>query len=137
MKILPTILKIQRCEVIMQSIIKNSIVNRSTIKDEQNSVAQQIFQMNATRVGRNFELVVGNERVKSANLVALMIKQSLDKESHILNEKSRARKFMLNLTQEIHDFYLKEVRHKEPLSITFLQAASFCNLVKQLVKINS
>lgn len=94
---------------------------------------QKLFRLNSSKVGRLFELVIGNERVKSANLVELMLKQSLNKEEIILNNRSRVRNFLLDVTVENYEFFSKS-HHKESLSIVFLQAASFVKAVKYIIK---
>lgn len=139
LKFLPTVLKIQRSEVIMQSIVKNSILNSlknsspSSNEDAPtNSINQQIFLLNASRVGRMFDLVVGNERVKSANLVSLLLKQSINPSEEILNIRSRIRRLILKVTPEHQELFLKS-KHKEPLSINYLQASSFAHIVKNII----
>lgn len=133
LKFLPTVLKIQRSEVIMQTIVKNSIINNSNGSlNNETPIEQKIFLLNASRIGRMFDLVVGNERVKSSNLVALMLKQNLKPDEEILGPRSRARRLILDVTQENQDFFARST-HKEPLSINYLQASCFVNIVKRLI----
>lgn len=144
LKILPTVMKIQRSEVVMQSIVKSSILNnqcrgekiasnRQIDESAPGPIAQKIFLLNASRLGRMFDLLIGNERVKSANLVNLMLKQSLNPNEEIIGARSRVKKLVLNAKPEHSEFFLKS-SHKEPLAINYLQASCFAYIVKNLIK---
>lgn len=128
-KLLPYILKLQSKDIIMQSIVRNYILNNE--QQNQNS-EMKFFKLNSNKVAKGFNLLLGNERVKTANLVHLMISQNIN--SSTFNNK-RLKGYILEVHNGFKDFFEKTL-HKEPLAINYLQASSFLKIIKDLINEN-
>lgn len=79
--------------------------------------------MNSSKVAKKFNILVGNERVRAADLIQFMIKP---KENFHINFNS----FVLGASDKYYDFFSKSKNHKEPLAINYLQASCFLNLIR-------
>lgn len=89
-KLLQYVLKIQRSEIMMQAVIKSKLMNQ---KD------RKLFKMNSAKVAKKFNLLVGNERVRAADLIQFMIKP---KENFDVNFDT----FVLGSSDKYFDFFL-------------------------------
>lgn len=114
-KMLQFVLKLQKNEIMFESMIKSKILNQ---KDK------KIFKMNSSKVAKKFNILIGNERVRAANLVNFMIKPKIDSKIDLSS-------FVLIDSDKYYEFFNKAKAHKEPLAINYLQASCFLNLIKE------
>jgi hypothetical protein len=123
-KIIPYLLKLQRYDLLMQAIIKNSIV----LSSKQNEC--QMFILNSRKLAKKFEILIGNERVKSSELVFKFL-HPIDKENEIHKLKSLALNYELQFT----DFFKRAPNElKEPLALNYVRAACFYNSYSNVTK---
>lgn len=108
------VLKLQKNEVMFESLIKSKILNQQDKK---------LFKMNSSKVAKEFNILVGNERVRASELVQFMIKPKTELESAFNN-------FFLSGSEKYYEFFIKAKIQKEPLAINYLQASCFFNLIK-------
>ncbi|CAF0881641.1 unnamed protein product [Brachionus calyciflorus] len=113
-KMFQYILKLQRGEIMLQSLLKSKILNQ---------VDKKIFKMNSGKVAKKFNILVGNERVRASNLMQYMIKPKAD--FHLDFDK-----FILGDSDRFYDFFSRANDQKEPLAINYLQASCFLNLIR-------
>lgn len=113
-KMLQFVLKLQKNQVMFESLVKSKILNQQDKK---------IFKMNSSKVAKEFNILVGNERVRASELVQFMIKPKGELES-VFND------FVLSGSEKYYEFFIKAKTQKEPLAINYLQASCFFNLMK-------
>ncbi len=124
-KILPLLMKMQRNETILHSIIKSGFNKKNESDVIKN---QKIFTINSFKLAKELRLVIGNERVQSSNLVMNLINQHNQKNEY---EKNDYDDYILKVQSKHREFFFKShVDKKEPLSKSYLQAAYFIKLVK-------
>jgi hypothetical protein len=128
LKLLPYILKLKTCEVIMQSVVKSSLLAANTNGKEESS---RLFRLNPNRVAHHFHLLLGNERVKTSDLVHLLINQGTEVgvpalQSDLLN------KLILKVPTEIRHAFNNSM-HRESLSLNFLQASVFLKIKRDVL----
>ncbi|RMZ96948.1 transcription elongation mitochondrial [Brachionus plicatilis] len=113
-KMLQFVLKLQKNEIMLESLVKSKLLNQ---KDK------KLFKMNSSKVAKKFNILVGNERVRAADLVQFMIRPKTDFELMFSN-------FLLADSDKYYEFFSKAKNQKEPLAINYLQASCFFNLLK-------
>lgn len=125
-KVLPLLMKMQRNEIILYSIIKSGFnkINEPDINK------QKIFTINSFKLAKELRLIIGNERVESSNLVMNLINKYQNDQEY---EKNNYNDYILKVEARHKEFFFKShVDKKEPLAKSYLQAAYFVKLVKYL-----
>ena len=117
-KYVPLMIKINRYEIIFQSIIKNYL--------NKNNNQAKIFNLNRLNVGKKFRIVIGNERVQSSDVVNFILRKQENADYSYLNELS-----LQNPTSFI-EYYnnQKNSQIKESISINYLQCACFVKSIR-------
>ena len=117
-KIVPLMLRLYRLDLVMQCIIKS----RLTMP---NKMLREVFFLDSTRLSRKFKLLVGNERVKSSNLVTNILMNKEESNVKGLNHK-------LHLSEETASAFLNcKNQEKEPLALIYIRALCFFNTYKK------
>lgn len=119
-KYIPLMIKINRYEIILQSILKN-YMNTKSIQNP------AIYTLNRSFIAAKFRMVVGSERVMSLDVLKEIQKaKKSNSVPDFLSELS------LNNTDAFYE-YLNGVRNpsiKESLAKNYLQASSFFKKLK-------
>jgi len=120
-KYIPLMIKINRYEIILQSILKNNADKMSNEKHP------SIYTLNRSFVAAKFRMVVGSERVMSIDILKAI--QNVKKSNYIPDYLSE---LSLNNTDDFYE-YLNGVRNsaiKESLAKNYLQASCFFKKLK-------
>lgn len=128
LKVLQHILKMQRDEIVLQCIIKKSFSS--------NDIEQKMFVLDSNKVAKQFRLFVGGERVISSDLVHSLLTKHNQEPTHDSNQTPslKIKYDLLQTPDDLKDiFFHSKQSLKEPLAKTYLQAACFLNILKNLL----
>jgi hypothetical protein len=111
-------IKINRYEIIFQSIIKNYL-NRE-------KKSARIYNLNRLNVGKKFRIVVGNERVQSSDVVNFILRKQENDDYTYLNELA------LKSPDSFEEYFNTQINSqiKESISKDYLQCACFVKSIK-------
>ncbi len=117
-KYVPLMIKINRYEIIFQSIIKNYL-NRE-------KKSARIYNLNRLNVGKKFRIVVGNERVQSSDVVNFILRKQENDDYTYLNELA------LKSPDSFEEYFNTQINSqiKESISKDYLQCACFVKSIK-------
>jgi hypothetical protein len=127
LKVLQHILKMRSDELILQCIIKQSFSS--------NDIEQKIFLLDSIKVAKQFRLFVGGERVVSSDLVHSLLVKHKNEPTHAFNQllALKTNGDLLKTPDELKNIFLQSNQSlKEPLAKSYLQAACFLNILKDL-----
>ena len=127
-KLVPFLIKMNRFELILQSIIKSQI----KAEMEQQGLTEshkKIYSLNRLVVGRKFRLLVGNERTMSSDIVNFILRQQTNPDYLYLTNMA------LKESDKFKEFYesITDSQVKESFSKNYLQAACFVNNIMQFM----
>ncbi len=120
-KIVPFILKLHRLDLIMQTLVKT----KTKVERIDNDTTHEVLTLDSRKLAKKFGILVGNERVKSADLVNKMIQGNADKNLDMC----------LSMEEQIFNNYSKSQQEvKEPLALNYLRTACFLNIYKDVIR---
>ncbi len=124
-KIVPFILKLNRLDLVMQTIAK---IKSKSVRITDTDLTQEVLTLDSRKLAKKFGILVGNERVKSADLVNKMIQGSIESTDKNLN-------LCLNMDEQLFNNYAKSVQElKELMALNYLRAACFLNIYKDVMR---